>query len=53
VLRALLMTEPPSAARGELTDKGSLNQRAVLAARAALVERLYDDTDPAVIHAAR
>lgn len=53
VQRALVLDEPPSAARGELTDKGSLNQRAVLAARAAFVERLYDDADPAVIHAAR
>jgi len=41
VLRVLLMPEPPSAARGELTDKGSLNQRAVLRAHAASVQRLH------------
>ena len=42
VERALLMAEPPSIDRGEITDKGSLNQRAVLAGRAALVDALYD-----------
>jgi feruloyl-CoA synthase len=41
VVRALLMAEPPSLDAGEITDKGSLNQRAVLARRAALVEALY------------
>ena len=40
-VRALLLAEPPSLDAGELTDKGSLNQRAVLARRAALVEALY------------
>jgi feruloyl-CoA synthase len=37
----LLLDEPPSLDRGEMTDKGSINQRAVLAHRAALVEELY------------
>jgi feruloyl-CoA synthase len=41
VARALLMAEPPSLDRGEMTDKGSINQRAVLGNRAALVDRLY------------
>jgi feruloyl-CoA synthase len=41
--RALLMTEPPSIDRGEITDKGYLNQRACLTHRAALVERLHAD----------
>jgi feruloyl-CoA synthase len=41
VVRALLTAEPPSLDAGEVTDKGSLNQRAVLARRAALVEALY------------
>jgi feruloyl-CoA synthase len=41
IARALLLAEPPSLDAGELTDKGSLNQRAVLARRAALVETLY------------
>lgn len=38
---AMLMDEPPSAAAGELTDKGSLNQRAVLRARATDVQALF------------
>lgn len=38
---ALLLAEPPAIDRGEVTDKGSINQRAVLAHRAAEVERLY------------
>jgi feruloyl-CoA synthase len=45
VARALLMTEPPSIDANEITDKGYLNQRAVLTKRAALVERLH--TEPA------
>ncbi|MDO9091575.1 MAG: feruloyl-CoA synthase [Rubrivivax sp.] len=40
--RLLLLTEAAQIDRGELTDKGSINQRAVLAHRAALVERLYE-----------
>lgn len=38
--RALLMTDPPSVDAGEITDKGYINQAAVLKQRAALVERL-------------
>jgi feruloyl-CoA synthase len=41
VARAMLLEEPPSLDALEVTDKGSLNQRAVLARRAALVEELY------------
>ena len=41
VARALLLEEPPSLDAGEMTDKGSINQRAVLTRRAALVEELY------------
>jgi feruloyl-CoA synthase len=37
----LLVDAPPSMADGELTDKGYVNQRAVLANRAQLVTRLY------------
>lgn len=48
--RALVMEEPPSIDAGEITDKGYINQRAVLTRRAALVERLYaNPRDPAVI----
>lgn len=39
--RALLLEEPPQIDGNEITDKGYINQRAVLARRAALVERLY------------
>ncbi len=39
--RVLIMEDPPSLDSGELTDKGSINQRAVLALRAAMVEELY------------
>ena len=41
VVRAILLDEPPSLDAGEVTDKGSLNQRKVLERRAALVEELY------------
>jgi len=41
VARALLLAEPPSMDKGEMTDKGSINQRAVLKNRAALVDELY------------
>ncbi len=43
--RALLLAEPPSIDAGEITDKGYINQRAVLERRAALVERLYGGAD--------
>jgi feruloyl-CoA synthase len=48
--RALIMTEPPSIDANEITDKGYMNQRAVLERRAALVARLYS-SDEAVITA--
>jgi feruloyl-CoA synthase len=41
VARAILMAEPPSMDKGEMTDKGSINQRAVLKNRTALVDELY------------
>ena len=41
VARAMVLVEPPSIDRGEVTDKGSINQRAVLTHRDALVEHLY------------
>jgi feruloyl-CoA synthase len=46
IRRAVLLAEPPSLDIGEMTDKGSINQRAVLANRAALVEELYADVPP-------
>ncbi len=47
--RALLLDTPPSLDAMELTDKGSLNQRAVLANRSALVERLYAATGHTIL----
>ena len=50
VERAILLDEPPSLNAAELTDKGSINQRAVLRNRAHLVDALYaDDPPPSVI----
>jgi feruloyl-CoA synthase len=46
VARAMILREPPNIDAGEITDKGSLNQRAVLARRAALVDDLYADPPP-------
>ena len=47
--RLHVLAMPPSIDLGEITDKGSINQRAVLTHRAALVERLHaappDDAD--------
>jgi feruloyl-CoA synthase len=52
IVRAVLLDTPPSIDRGEITDKGSINQRAVLEHRAALVADLYAPTpSPRVIHA--
>ena len=47
VARALLLAEPPSIDTGEVTDKGYINQRAVLDRRAGEVEHLYRDPPPA------
>ena len=44
--RAILLADPPSLDIGEMTDKGSINQRAVLAHRAAAVEALYAEPPP-------
>ena len=49
VARCLLLVDPPSIDRGEITDKGSINQRAVLTHRDALVEHLYAGGDSSVI----
>ncbi len=46
--RARLLVEPLSIDAGEITDKGYVNQRAVLARRAAEVERLYAAGFPAL-----
>jgi feruloyl-CoA synthase len=49
VVRALLLTEPPSIDAGEITDKSSLNQKAVLRRRAALVDLLYGEPTSALL----
>jgi feruloyl-CoA synthase len=43
VARALVMAVPPDIDKGEVTDKGSINQRAVRTARPELVAALYAD----------
>jgi len=45
VARAIVLEEPPSLDAGEMTDKGSINQRAVLKRRAALVDELYSNSE--------
>ncbi len=41
IVRVMLMSEPPQIDANEVTDKGYINQRAVLERRRALVDRLY------------
>lgn len=41
VRRAVLLAEPPRLDANEITDKGSINQRAVLENRAAAVDEIY------------
>jgi feruloyl-CoA synthase len=48
VRRIIVLTEQPSFDKGEVTEKGSLNQRALRSNRAETLARLYSD-DPAVI----
>jgi feruloyl-CoA synthase len=43
IARLCLLAEPPTLDRGEVTDKGSINQRAVLTHRAETVEALHAD----------
>jgi feruloyl-CoA synthase len=45
VARAVVLEEPPSLDAGETTDKGSINQRAVLRRRAGIVEELYSGSE--------
>jgi feruloyl-CoA synthase len=47
VERLLVLARPASLDAGEITDKGYVNQRRVLAARAALAESLYTEPAPA------
>jgi feruloyl-CoA synthase len=47
ITRAILMDTPMSIDRGEVTDKGSINQRAVLEHRSKLIDELYSSTPAA------
>ena len=49
IARLCLLAEPPTIDRSEITDKGSINQRAVLAHRAAIVDALHADTLPGLL----
>jgi feruloyl-CoA synthase len=44
ITRAILLGAPLSIDRGEVTDKGSINQRAAVEHRSQLVEELYAAT---------
>ena len=47
ITRAVLIDTPLSIDRGEVTDKGSINQRAVLDHRSDLIDELYSPTPAA------
>ena len=47
--RLMVMSEPPSIDANEITDKGYMNQRAVLERRKDLVERLYSSPSSVVL----
>ena len=49
IVRLMVMSEPPSIDANEITDKGYMNQRAVLERRSALVEKMYRENEKVVI----
>jgi feruloyl-CoA synthase len=49
IARAILLSDPPSIDLGEITDKGSINQRMVLKHRDALVQALHAGTLPNIL----
>jgi len=53
VARMHLLHEPPSIDKGEVTDKGSINQRAVLHHRAALIDAMHGGTLPFTLEPAQ
>jgi feruloyl-CoA synthase len=61
IVRAVILRDPPSVDAGEITDKGYINQRAVLERRAKLIDAIYHrvrhagviDIDPAAVPHAR
>jgi feruloyl-CoA synthase len=46
---ALLLPEPPNRGQGEITDKGTVNQRRALVLRAESVARLYARSDDVIV----
>ena len=46
--RAVLLSAAPAIEHGEITDKGYINQRAVLTLRAGDVDRLYSDCESVI-----
>ena len=49
IARLCLLSEAPTIDKGEITDKGSINQRSVLAHRAATVAALHADGLPNIL----
>ena len=49
IRRVLILTEPLNIDAGEITDKGYVNQRAVLERRQSVVEMLYSDSHEIII----
>ena len=49
IARLILLDQPASIDKGEVTDKGSINQRAVLQHRDALVDALHDGSAPHIL----
>lgn len=49
--RVMVLDRPPDPAAHEVSDKGTINRRAVLDNRAAMVERLYAEPLPADVRA--
>lgn len=49
IARLCLLSEPPTIDKGEITDKGSINQRSVLAHRAEWVAALHADGLPNIL----
>jgi feruloyl-CoA synthase len=45
----VLLDTPLSIDRGEVTDKGSINQRAVIEHRSAVIEQIYAPAPPAQV----
>ena len=49
IARLCVLADPPSLDKGEVTDKGSINQRAVLKHRDAIVQALHAGTQPGTV----